>query len=228
MTEVVTSHEAARGCGFRKPDKTGVGIYLVGPGTGVPCGRLPLPVGHCPVCSQGIKPSRAWTWIEPKKLFAKAPPCPDRPKTGLAAAALDVRQSPCATCWAGGAMPDGRHGMLWIGEGFYPTPHHFLAEAAKQGVSRKLPAIPKGFQLGETVVYFAHRFACPGDAESPQGLPGIFATFRPSGIDLVIEDASNIPERALKLAEEVGAGARIVKVVQKEEQQPLPFSGGDS
>lgn len=225
---VVVSTEAARGCGYRKPDKTGVGIYLVAPGMGYPCARLPLPLHACPVCSGGIKPSRSWTWIEPRKLFADAPPCKLEPARSKGRGPqLHVE---CRVCLAGHAMPEGRHGILWIGEGYYKQPHDFLAEAQKMGVSRKVSAIPKGFKLGETVVYLAHRFAVPprkpvSEAHTvlmklagatPEGTPGVFAIFKPSGVDLVIDDEHNVPERAEKLAEQVGDGARIVKVVRAE------------
>jgi len=216
---VVISTESARGCGFRKPDKTGVGIYLVAPGMGHPCARLPLALHACPTCSGGIKPSRSWTWIEPRKLFADAPACPLEPKGRQ----LHVE---CRVCFAGHAMPAGRHGLLWIGEGFYKQPADFLAEAQRMGVSRKVSALPKGFKLGETIVYLAHRFAVPtkmtelqraliaGAVPAPEATPGVFAIFKPAGVDLVIDDENNVPERAEKLAEQVGQGARIVKVVR--------------
>jgi len=221
---VTLSTESARGCGFRKPDKTGVGIYLVAPGMGYPCARLPLPLHACPTCSGGIKPSRSWTWIEPRKLFASAPHCPLEPLVSVSqiAGIKGKRQLAveCRVCFAGHAMPEGRHGLLWIGEGFYKTPQNFLAEAQRMGVSRKVSAVPKGFNLGETVVYLAHRLAItvpvaervPGE---PTEKPGVFAIFKPAGIDLVIDDEKNVPERAEKLAEQIGTGARIVKVVRE-------------
>ena len=233
MTSVVVSTESARGCGYRKPDKTGVGIYLVAPGMGHPCMRLPLPLHACPTCSGGIKPSRSWTWIEPQKLFEAAPPCPLEPALpGIVGnsrvAHGKVRRTQlhveCRVCFAGHAMPAGRHGLLWIGEGFYKKPEDFLAEAKRMGVSRKVSAIPKGFKLGETIVYLAHRYAVApqisegfveqGLPENAHGTPGIFAIFKPAGVDLVIDDEKNVPERAEKLAEQVGAGVRIVKVVR--------------
>lgn len=214
---VVISEESPRGCGYRKPDKTGVGIYLVAPGAGQQCARLPLALHHCPVCSEGIRPTRGWKWIEPQKLFAGAEECPlEHPFLGLLPARGKARLMDCQTCFAGRAMPAGRHGLLWIGEGFYPKPEDFLREAARMGISRKLPAIPKGFKLGETVVFLAHRYAvdpAPGETERR---PGIFSIFRPAGVDLVIDDETSVPERATKLATEIGTGARIVKVVRKE------------
>jgi hypothetical protein len=216
---VTVSTESARGCGFRKPDKTGVGIYLVAPRTGHPCMRLPLPLHACPTCSGGIKPSRSWTWFEPVKFFAAAPPCPLESKARPGRMRqLDVE---CRVCFAGHAMPTGRHGLLWIGEGFYRSPHDFMAEARTMGVSRKVSAVPKGFKLGETIVYLAHRLAIPVPVSErvpgePTEKPGVFSIFKPAGVDLVIDDEKNVPERAVKLAEQIGEGARIVKVVRAE------------
>jgi hypothetical protein len=92
-----------------------------------------------------------------------------------------------------------------------------MAEAKQMGVSRKLGAIPNGFKLGETWVFLAHRLTIPDG----QGgfTPGIFTMFRPTGVDLVIDDATNVPERAVKLAEELGPAARIVKVVRDVDTQ---------
>lgn len=217
MADVIISTEQKRGCGYRKPAKDGVGVYLVGPSTGVPCGRLPFPLHACAVCGGGIKPSRGWNWIEPRKLF-------DLPNVACASA-------PCEGCPLGFAIPEGRHGLLWIGEGFYKTPQEYMAETRRMGVSRKIKTVPKGFKLGETIVYLAHRFAVPldrtDDDDAPTHGPGIFSVFKPTGIDLVIADENNVPERAEKLAEE--HGARIIKVIPEQpgpvesEQHSLPM-----
>lgn len=50
-------------------------------------------------------------------------------------------------------------------------------------------------------------------------MPGIFSAFRPRGIDLVIADANNVPEKAERLAERIGDGARLVKVVRDVDAQ---------
>jgi hypothetical protein len=216
MVTVVTSTEHARGCGYRKPSKNGVGIYLVGPGLAAPCGRLPLPLTVCPCCSAGIKPTRGWTWIEPSLLFPTSDLLRRVPR--YCCAGLDA----CRTCPVGIQPVTGKHGLLWTGEKFYRSPHIFMAEARQMGVSRKLGAIPNGFKLGETWVFLAHRLTIPDG----QGgfTPGIFTMFRPTGVDLVIDDADNVPERAVKLAEQIGDGTRIVKVIRDVDTQGSLFS----
>jgi len=206
--EAQISYEAERGCGYRKPSKGGVGIYLVAPSAAAHCGRFPIPLGVCPCCSAGIKPSRSWTWIEPLKLFAEVAGCDDRPEN-------------CARCYAGGAMPTGKHGLLWIGEKFYKHPQDFVNESLRMGISRKLSALPRGLVLGETVVYLAHRFAVENEEGSRSA--GVFAAFKPRGVDLVIANAQDVPERATKLAAELGDAARIIQVVPESKQTSLPM-----
>jgi len=43
--------KAKRGCGYRKIG----GLYLVGNYIPVACDRLPMPIGACPVCGQGLQ-----------------------------------------------------------------------------------------------------------------------------------------------------------------------------
>ena len=226
--EVVISVEQKRGCGYRRAAKDGVGVYLVGPSTGAPCGRLPFPLHSCPTCGEGVKPSRSWTWIRPSELFSIKPHQPvvtddEYEAEMVARGACSVGRDVCDGCPVGRAIPEGRHGLLWVGEGFYAKPEEFIAEARRMGVSRKLKAIPNGFELGKTVVYLAHRFAVllgtDKDGKELRG-PGVFSTFRPTGIDLVINDASNVPEKATKLAEK--HGARIVKVVPETPPEVTP------
>ena len=219
--DVTISVEKGRGCGYRKPGKNGVGIYLVGPSPGSPCGRLPFVLDVCPCCSQGIKQSRGWTWIEPRLLFGEPPVddiVPARPECAerlgsslMRRNGLDLVQLTCSTCPVGGGTPTGKHGLIWVGEKFYDSPQSFLGEAAQMGISRKLAALPRGFKLGETWVYLAHRKAVQ-KINPPQ--PGIFSVFKPTGVDLVIDDENEVPERATKLAESLGDGVRIVKVVR--------------
>ena len=221
--DVVISTEVARGCGYRKPSKGGVGIYLMGPALSAPCGRLPLALTVCPCCSAGIKPTRGWTWIEPDLLFptekidggtSYGANYVNAPKRDHCHAGLDV----CQTCPIG-PRPwlIGKHGLLWTGEKFYRSPHTFMAEARQLGISRKIAALPHGFRLGSTWVFLAHRLTIP-DGQGGFGA-GIFTMFKPRGVDLVIENAHDVPERAVKLAEQIGEGARIVKVIRDVDTQ---------
>lgn len=132
------SVEPRRGCGFRKVG----GLYLVGPKLERGCGKLPLELHVCPTCHGGIKQTRGWTWIDPAPI--------------LNAAQCAIPGS-CADCvlahpWALGP----KAGLLWVGEKFYPEPHDFLAEAGAMGISRRIPKLPRGFELGQHYVLIAH------------------------------------------------------------------------
>jgi hypothetical protein len=160
-----------RGCGWRKPG----GLYLAAPATGVQCGALPLALTRCPCCDAGIKPSRSWTWVQVDALL------------GPAVAACPIGQTPpfgdCNRCAAN--FIRGRHGLLWIGEAFYPTPEYWMQEARAQGISRRIPAVPKGFVVGETWVLVAHRKAIR-NADGTY-TPGLFQMFRPSAVEYVVK-----------------------------------------
>ena len=146
------SIEGARGCGYRAVG----GLYLMGGGKMVDCGRLPQALVICPTCSHGIKPTRGWTWIEPGPLFGLARM--EMIEDDQFAAIVDCGSEFCSSCPAGGGLPE-RAGLLWIGGQFYATPADFNREANSLGVSRRITAIPKDLVLGETWVFVAHREA---------------------------------------------------------------------
>lgn len=160
---IVVKREYRRGCGWRKPG----GLYLVADGPAAPCGKLPIPLEICPTCGGGIKPSRGWTWVN-----------------GTALAATKTCESPQCSSLCPLAGPLGRAGLLWIGEKFYPRPIDWEREADAQGVSRRIPAVPRDFKLGETWVLVAHRKAI----EDPDGsfTPAIFRAFKPTRIEVVV------------------------------------------
>lgn len=171
------SVEVSRGCGYRKVG----GLYLCSDGLCRACDRLPYPLDLCPVCGAGIKFSRAWTWLD---WFVFAGPhlpcgCPSScPVCSPPQLVVDVEKS--------------KYGLLWIGEVGY-TPESFTKEALVMGVSRRIPAIPRNLELGQTVVLVAHRNACGEDA------PGIFHAFIPTRLELLIWDSEATPERIAEL-----------------------------
>jgi hypothetical protein len=105
----------------------------------------------CPCCGQGIKPARGFTWINGNKLF-EGVVC----KLKKHEDSVFIDQYPC-TCVLDN--PPEKMGLVWIGSGHYDTPEDFLMEAREQGVSRRIPAVPKEFEVGKTWVLFAHRKA---------------------------------------------------------------------
>ena len=190
--------EAKRGCGYRKVG----GLYLVCDGPGRPCDRLPYPLTICPACGHGIKQTRGWTWLAVEKFFELHKGCAD--------------EWPCPFCMAPQEL--GRAGLIWVGERFYKTPAEFQAEASTLGISRRITAIPRGFELGKTWVMLAHPKAVPGshaDEETLAGYgdavaegrlteqeaidictkpvmtPGIFLVFKPSRIEQIVTESQS-------------------------------------
>ncbi len=157
------SYEEKRGCGYRKDG----GLYLVSGSLSDSCGKLPIPLNVCPTCNAGIKPSRGWTWVG----------------FGL------IKDVPCSKKGCTGCYPfDGsveRFGLIWVGEKFYPTTYEFNREAIRQGISRRISAIPNEFVLGETWVLLAHRKCIDSDEDNT---PGIFCVFQPTAIEYAVKE----------------------------------------
>lgn len=201
MASIRISVEAARGCGYRKAG----GLYLVGGGPGRPCGKLPIKLDVCPCCGTGIKPARGWTWIDPRPLVADKQ-CADhnvateKPRT-------------CSVCPLGDAIPE-RAGLIWIGEAFYPTPFEWLEEADRMGISRRIAAVPQGFEVGKTWVFVAHRKVPMATGET---MPAIFHAYRPSAVEYVVKGTETEPE--LERLEKRGITLIDVRPIGEDGQQ---------
>lgn len=187
--------ETRRGCGYRKEG----GLYLMAGKPAQVCGKFPVPLSVCPTCHGGIKQSRGWTWFEPAPFFMDLI-CKDQPQVGMGvggSATDPINQCPGCPVTHDMVLLSAalrvKAGLLWIGEGFYPTPGDFLAEGVAQGLSRRISALPKDFRVGVTRIFFAHPKAYPGwdeetgefvDPETEPHLynceskgPGIFGSF---------------------------------------------------
>ncbi len=139
-----------------------------------------IPLAACPVCGEELRFNRGIQRIDPLKLWGEHDPCGD---------ALGL----CPICrpWALTAPTY----LMWVGSD-YSVPS-FLFEAARMGVSKRIPAIPTDFVLGESWVLLAKdrllkgagRDWVPGVREPrPGGIPGVFHAFRPERIEKIITD----------------------------------------
>lgn len=170
---------------------------------------MPIPLGVCPCCGSAeiSKPSRGWTWVDADRLLANAPEC-RAPK----------RQ--CNTCALGSAA-FGRAGLLWIGEVYYGTVRDFEAEAKRMGISRRIPALPRGFVIGETCVLLAHRKAIMEPLEMgkpPVFHPGIFRIWKPERVEAIVTGEESDEE----ITDMLKRGLSPVKIVRREPvQNPL-------
>lgn len=208
--------EQKRGCGFRKVG----GLYLVSDGIMSICDRLPYQLCVCPVCGEGLQPTRSMKKINPKKLFG------DHDDMNCNC------NSWCVMCFP----PDEPHYMMGVGKGPYPTPEHFVVEGLAQGVSKRIKSIPKNFIIGKTWVYLSHPLAIMvnvpfpvqyarnyvnsqsdgaqlhiPDIELPETerQPGIFAVFRPKRIEKLIW-ASEATEETIEKLEKRGITPVII------------------
>ena len=196
--------EEKRGCGFRRVG----GLYLCGEFIPVPCDRLPLEAGHCPVCSAGIHFSRNYARINPFKLWGVHPNCQDRMPL-------------CSVC----VPRDETAFLMMVGVKHYPTPQDFMEEGRRLGFSKRIPTIPKGLELGKTVVYLAHPRAVevkrPAVLQQAMGIVeglaavqaqlldtehkpeyrlGVFCAFVPQRIEKIVKASEATPELVEKLA----------------------------
>lgn len=202
---IITKVEAARGCGYRRN-----GIYLVSDGPGTSCGKLPIPLGVCPTCSCGIKPTRGYTWIN-SNLFEDHK-C-SKPGEGVCVG--------CPMNWK-----NVRLGLIWIGGKFYGRPEDFTREANAMGVSRRISQVPKDFKLGETWIALAHREAIinnlAGHMVDDQELSytaGVFHAFRPTRLEYVVRGDES--EEEIERLEK--RGFTLVKVIRDIDTTPKIF-----
>jgi hypothetical protein len=199
MATITTVYDHARGCGFRKSG----GLYLMSGNAFAGCGKLPIPLTVCPCCNTGIKPARGWTWVSAELIMNATCTTPDK----------------CKSCSPLGDLSnrDYKFGLLWVGEKFYPKPSDFMREAKSQGISRRISAVPRDFDLACTWVLLAHRKAVyePENVYAEEGfLPGIFSVFKPDRIEYVVKGDES--EEELDALEK--RGLTLVKVELAEQQ----------
>lgn len=212
--KVEISIETKRGCGYRTPGANGVSLYLMGQGDFEACECLPFPLTVCPCCGGGIGFSRGFKWIQPEKLFAPDidPKCygPETSNTNHD----HHNHDRCAMC--NPSLAGARAGLMWIGEKYY-TPAEFVSEARSAGISKKVASIPRGFEFGKDIIYLAHIKAVVNcDDENDPFSPGVFMSFTPERVDIVIDNPDDIPARAIALKEKFGDAARLVVVEQEQ------------
>ncbi|MGB9106257.1 MAG: hypothetical protein WCC59_15985 [Terriglobales bacterium] len=85
----------------------------------------------------------------------------------------------------------GKAGLLWVGAQFYPTIEHFEAEAKALGVSRRITAIPRDFEMGKTWILFAHpRGVIKATGELTAAyVPAIFRVWKPDRLEKIYNES---------------------------------------
>lgn len=171
--------ESKRGCGYRKFG----GMYIVCDPIGKSCDRLPFELSVCPCCGGGIKQARGYTRIQPTKILEGVHhPCQ-----------CDNLCPVCNPVYYF-TMREGQTdtaGLLWVGEKYY-TPAEFKAEVNEMGMSKRIPALPKGMEIGKTWIFLAHPKAIPNvvaldKPDEPKHKPGIFMAVKPQRIERIVK-----------------------------------------
>ena len=187
--------EPERWCGYRKAG----GLYLVGDaGPATLCDRLPLAIVPCPSCGEAPRFHRSISGIRPRTLWGNhllrspanqgAPPGPC-----VEAASCEEKDPLC--------QPPETGWLMWVGKEY--TTASFRGEAERLGISKRIPAVPKGLVLDHDWVYLAKprlvpetaQMWFPGEAEEGRGFgPGVFEAFQPTRIEKVVTDLTPLHE----------------------------------
>ena len=115
---------------------------------------------------------------------------------------------------------------MWVGEKFYKTPVHFSKEAAVQGISKRLPFIPKDFAVGIDWILLAHAKTLVHGPAGTELKPAIFMAFCPERIEYVVtgnetdDELQALADRGLTLVDV----HKLEETLNETPAQPLLFS----
>jgi len=194
-------------------------MYLCGEFISAPCDRMPFPLTVCPVCGQGIKVGRGFTEVNPYRLWGNHEKVvSDQPGESHLEPICQDRVRPCFLC----DPQDQPAYIMMVGKRYY-TPESFLDEALAMGISKRIPFLPKGLELGKTVLYLAHPKACEVkvqaalqqamaiveesqtkrprllETERVEKALGIFCAFIPQKVEQLVWESKATPEELEKL-----------------------------
>jgi hypothetical protein len=178
MTEdlIKDVYDEERGCGFREEG----GLYLkLDDFIMRRCGRALVPIVPCECCGLRLKQSRGFQWFNPQKIIASVLQVEVLELLDDVTVLDKCGDNFCGRCFFGMATPQ-RAGLI---------------------ISRRIPAVPKGFKTGEDVVYLAHPNAFDDQ-------PAIFLGFKPSAIEYVVKG----DEEEEELLEMIEKGITPVRV----------------
>jgi len=173
-----TMIEMQRGCGYRQVG----GLYMRGSGIAVGCDRLPYVLKYCPVCGSGIKFTRGYQMIDWYKYTGVHEDCGCRKY--------------CPVCYP---QEEVTHALMWVGDKHY-DPDGFIDEAQKQGICKRINAVPRDIIFGETWILLAHKKA--GSVRNEDGefepAPAIFYAFRPTHVEKILSKKQARDEKLIE------------------------------
>jgi hypothetical protein len=223
--------EAKRGCGYRKVG----GLYLVGGALSAPCDRMPYRLDRCRTCGGGVKFTRGHTWLQPD-FFPMHEHCHDPgpcPVCGYVGADKDGWVpddfGPHLLLWVGRGhySPDAflkesrelgvSRRIAALPKGFVPGETwvllaHLDAVPAKEDricarCNSDRAAHTYAGQEVENVDGSKHRVC--DEFQAPKPTPGIFCSFVPRAVELILKESDATPER---IAMEAKRGVTVVEV----------------
>lgn len=146
----------------------------------MPCGKLPIELTVCPCCGAGIEFNRGYSWVS--STLIKDAPCQSSRCQGAEGQGVNP-----LGCFPFNSTHIRRYGLMWVGEKFYKTPEFFSKETLLQGISKRLPFVPKDFAIGVDWVLLAHAKTSFAGPEGTELKPGIFMAFCPERIEYVVK-----------------------------------------
>jgi len=125
-----------------------------------------------------------------------------------------------------------------VGEKYYKTPQDFVKESLAMGISKRIPFIPKGLELGKTVIYLAHPKACevkiPAALQEAMSIVEEAQTKQPKLLEAERNEkklgifCAFIPKRVEKLVWESELTDEKREQLEKRGITPVPISDGDA
>ena len=168
------------------------GLYLTSGPTTTGCDRLPLRITPCEVCGQEPRFNRSISRISPFALWG------NHYAEVVCSCEFTVIPRHCPVC-----NPTDVGYLMWVGSEY--TIKSFSNEALAMGVSKRIPALPVGFVLGQSVLYLAYLKALPASGQLPllaldspthrsKHVPAVFMSCVPSRLELIVTDVQAADE----------------------------------
>jgi len=212
--------EQERGCGFRKAG----GLYIRGTGLAVPCDRLPYVLEYCPVCGSGIKFQRGYQMIHWYKYAGIHEKCKCDDHCPICHPKDTYRYH---VDFSTDEDRPELYAIMWVGDKYY-SPGDFIDEAHKQGICKRISAVPKDIVFGETWILLAHKKA--GEKKNDDGeiepCEAIFYAFRPTHVEKILTKKQARDKKLIKKLRKQNIKILIATEIDKDDNvrqtEPLP------
>lgn len=163
--QILDVYDRERGCGWRHEG----GMYLTGAADMLECYMLPFALNECACCGQRVKLTRGLQKVNVRRLTQDAE-C----------------SSPTSACQLCLIKRTEDAWLIGVGHKHYKTRDAYLREAIEMGISKRIAQIPRGFEVGKSVILI--------------GYPKVFTDYVPEGaVDKPIEIDDDAPQQGLPM-----------------------------